>query len=359
MLFKSKFYLLFLLFLPTVSYAEEIVAYLASYRFLSSDQFFTAKALDPEKDYLTASVAPDLNPRNVKYLLRRYQTPTSLKEIYPEERWAKSIDVINYFALRPDGNDGSLQNLEESERNFSILQWMKSISDTKVFLSVAGQDKDFLPTLTHLEKRRNFIYSLYNVYKENDFDGIDIDWEFPQSEEDLEYLEVLATELREFEQDEPLELSIAINPSLGTDKSVLLLFDKINIMSYDFPARHSSYETVLQIVNDFLLRYDPPPNRINLGLPFYGRIYDLEEPNYWKDAISYRDLAKQVDYDLDLLNTDQIDGYYFNGPSTIIKKVQLAHDLKLNGVMIWEIGQDSLIPEVSLLGFIEEKINKF
>ena len=50
---------------------------------------------------------------------------------------------------------------------------------------------------------------------------------------------------------------------------------------------------------------------------------------------------------------DEAGGYYFNGPDTIAKKVKLAKERGLSGVMIWEIGQDakgkdSLLKEVAL-----------
>ena len=44
---------------------------------------------------------------------------------------------------------------------------------------------------------------------------------------------------------------------------------------------------------------------------------------------------------------DEVDGFYFNGPTTIRNKVKLAQSSGLAGVMIWETGQDCRVNAVT------------
>jgi len=38
---------------------------------------------------------------------------------------------------------------------------------------------------------------------------------------------------------------------------------------------------------------------------------------------------------------DEAGGFYYNGPVMIRKKTRLASESGLNGIMIWEVGQDT------------------
>ena len=51
---------------------------------------------------------------------------------------------------------------------------------------------------------------------------------------------------------------------------------------------------------------------------------------------------------------DEIDSLYFNGIPTIVNKTQLAKE-KLNGVMFWEISQDT-VHEMSLLRAVDQTL---
>ena len=41
------------------------------------------------------------------------------------------------------------------------------------------------------------------------------------------------------------------------------------------------------------------------------------------------------------------DGYFFNSPALITRKTRLAAELGLGGVMIWEVGQDCRVKQVT------------
>ena len=76
-----------------------------------------------------------------------------------------------------------------------------------------------------------------------------------------------------------------------------------------------------------------PPGKIVLGLPFYGR--RLGKPD---QTLSYAEILRQR---RPAATSDEVGGYSFNGPATIVRKTKFALERKLGGAMAWELGQDA------------------
>ncbi|MHA4836175.1 glycosyl hydrolase family 18 protein [Sphingopyxis sp. MSC1_008] len=124
-------------------------------------------------------------------------------------------------------------------------------------------------------------------------------------------------------------------------------FDLVNVMSYDAigpswgepGAEHSSFAMAERDLDLWLVR-GVAPDRLILGVPFYGYGFGGEKANW-----SYRDLA--ATYGKDATNADAIGDrcggcryITHNSPPTIEKKSHLAA-VKAGGVMVWELSQDT------------------
>lgn len=72
-----------------------------------------------------------------------------------------------------------------------------------------------------------------------------------------------------------------------------------------------------------------------LGLPFYGRDINTGEPK------AYYELAGSVVQSGRVRTGDQIGSVYFNSHRTLRRKIELAREGGVGGVMIWELGQDT------------------
>ena len=72
-----------------------------------------------------------------------------------------------------------------------------------------------------------------------------------------------------------------------------------------------------------------PPEKINLGVPFYGRHVENRK------AMSYNKMFLK-DKTIDLF-----EGYFLNNTESLKNKSELVKELKLSGIMIWEIEQDT------------------
>ncbi|WP_447727166.1 glycosyl hydrolase family 18 protein [Sphingomonas koreensis] len=123
-------------------------------------------------------------------------------------------------------------------------------------------------------------------------------------------------------------------------------FDLVNVMSYDAigpnwgpaGAEHSPYAMAQRDLDLWLAR-GVSPERLVLGIPFYGYGFGGEQSNW-----SYRDLAaaRPDAATRDVIGKACAGCRYIthNSPATIEAKARLAA-AKGGGVMIWELSQDS------------------
>jgi GH18 family chitinase len=123
-------------------------------------------------------------------------------------------------------------------------------------------------------------------------------------------------------------------------------FDLVNVMSYDAigpfwgsaGAEHSPLAMAQRDLDLWLAR-GVAPERLVLGVPFYGYGFGGEKANW-----SYRDLAAAHPHAAkgDVIGKACADCRYitYNGPPTIEAKARLART-KAGGIMVWELSQDS------------------
>ena len=194
---------------------------------------------------------------------------------------------------------------------------------------------------------RKLARTLLYFVRQHNLHGVDFNWEYPNGEEEWRGLHrLLKITRRVFDRhrDETgtrFSISMAYYPD-GRQEKILTEFgasahvDMAHGMAYDFgPGGHSTMELAKNVVKN-LERTGMNKSIATLGLPFYGR-------SMWKQGWrTYEDLASEHPG----LGTkgggdeDPSGEYSLNGPDTIAKKVKLAMNAGLRGVMIWELGQD-------------------
>jgi chitinase len=143
-----------------------------------------------------------------------------------------------------------------------------------------------------------------------------------------------------------LLLTVTIAAWQHLPKGAVAAVDGVQVMAYDHDKEHSTFDGAIKDVRT-LLDAGIPAKKIILGLPFYGR--DIKT----RDAETYGAIAARHHPEPAV---DQVGSMYFNGISTITRKVDHAVQMRLGGVMIWEIGQDAT-GENSLLKAVLKSIS--
>jgi len=92
---------------------------------------------------------------------------------------------------------------------------------------------------------------------------------------------------------------------------------------------------------DALILSGCQPNKIVIGLPAYGRHGKHPEivKTYSEIVDNFMATNPSPDDEV-LLSLDNHEGILFDSPIMIAEKVNLVHQKGLQGVFIWEIGQD-------------------
>jgi chitinase len=230
----------------------------------------------------------------------------------------------------------------------------------KVFVSLAGggsPDKELWKSVLLPENKSSFVRHIVDYVERNSLDGVDVDIEGS-----------LLPTLRESYNPFVIELKNAlhakgkgITAALGATRvhesitqEAIDAYDFINVMVYDKTGiwrpddigQHSPYSYAEEAIVYWTGKWKLPPERIVLGVPFYG--FDFTAP------ARYIDYSEIIAGNPALAYQDAVGMRYYNGIPTIVQKTQLARQ-KLGGVMIWEIASDTA-GDLSLLRAVDQTI---
>lgn len=182
----------------------------------------------------------------------------------------------------------------------------------KVLIAVGGWSfgtERFKTMAANRYNRQLFIFSALEFLRERNFDGLDIDWEFPRGEDKKNFVDLLK-ELRDAFDAEAKEkrlpkllLTCAVSAGAETVRGgydvapIGAHVDFINIMSYDFHGKWESKtghnaplfasagesEWRKQLSMDFGVklweRMGAPKSKLVVGLATYGRSFTLANPS--------------------------------------------------------------------------------
>lgn len=271
----------------------------------------------------------------------------------------EKLTHINLYFLNPDTSG----NFNEDFSALSLFLQEAHRHNVKVLPSIAGGGRhDYYHNLLKDEHRGKLISRLLKIVTDYGFDGIDVDLEGSDIDENYEKF---VTELAKVfhKHSKLVTAAIAVFYKDVLSDKALEQYDFVNVMSYDHtgpwrpekPGPHSTYEQAEEDLNYFLDDRKIPREKINLGVPFYGYGFGpsltsrATSMNYDEIVSAYPE-AKDED-SLDLPGGATL---YFNGSETIRRKTALAKN-KASGIMIWQLSGDAK-DEESLLNFINKEL---
>ena len=230
--------------------------------------------------------------------------------------------------------DGQLDLTRLKDAPLAKLRALKTRERMRLILCVGGWERSahFAAVAASSALRREFVHAAVRVCLDERLDGIDLDWEHPKDEAQQEAYGTLLADLNTAFKPHGLTLSVTIAAGQRLPRVAFDFVDWVQVMAYDHGGRHSTFEAAKEDVAA-LIGTGIPTRKIVLGLPFYGR-----DVNDRGRSLAYREVVAKHDPKPDV---DEIDGVYFNGPTTIGRKTAFALESKLGGVMVWEIGQDA------------------
>ncbi|KAL9030617.1 MAG: hypothetical protein Q9196_001284 [Gyalolechia fulgens] len=242
--------------------------------------------------------------------------------------------------------------------------------------------------------RATFITNLLSFMREYAFDGVDFDWEYPGAPDrgghpdDGKKFTIFLRELKDAigKQPTPYEVSFTVPTSYWYlrwfDLAAVDHVDFVNVMSYDLHGVWDSTNpigshvlahtnlTEIRLAFDLFWRNDVPANKLNLGLGFYGRSFQLSDPACYKPGcnfkggaspgactknsgtLSYKEITQIIDqkkiepyYDeenaVKYIVWDQDQWVSYDDKDTFKQKIEFANKLGLGGLLIWAIDQDT------------------
>lgn len=263
----------------------------------------------------------------------------------------------------------------------------------KVLLSLGGWgwDEQFASIVAKPEAEDRYVTSVMEIIEGGDYDGIDLDWEYPDTEAEVPGFERLTRRFRKQldaigkTKGRPMLLTMAASSNPGTLKwlgkdFLLETMDWINVMTYDFTGdwtdyaghhsplfasskepgggRRSSERTIAYLMDERGL----PADRLALGIPLYGRGFGVKEPYDSTKGVpktripggDYRNLEKlrreqgwtrRWDDETKnpwLLSPDRKAVIGYDDAESIALKTDWAVKKGLRGVFFWQVAADRL-----------------
>ncbi|MEW4566373.1 glycoside hydrolase family 18 protein [Tautonia sp. JC769] len=179
----------------------------------------------------------------------------------------------------------------------------------KVLLSLGGWgwDEQFAAIAADPDAEDRYVEAVLTLVDENDYDGIDFDWEYPDTEQEVEGFERISRRFRAGidaigrRKGRPMLLTMAASSNPGTlrwlrTEFLLEVMDWVNVMTYDFAGdwtdyaghhsplfasskvpggRRPSTEATMRYLLDERMM---PADRLAVGIPLYGRGFAVSEP---------------------------------------------------------------------------------
>jgi chitinase len=301
----------------------------------------------PVDDFVVAGYLPDYRGHIDLVAAEEHLTDVMLFSIQPE----------------PDGQVSGSDVCCLSEERFAngrAARGMTAVTGRKtqlrIFASIggAGRSQHFASIASDPERRKALIANLIQLCQTELLDGVDFDWEQPQSQDEfVSYLHLLV-EAGQALLRAQLLLSVALHPNQRLTPQLYDIVDRIHLMTYDMitstgpGSHHATLDNAKRAV-DVLVASGCPHSKIVLGIPAYARHED--NPGLVK---TYSEIVDAVvdTMDSEMASAEEIattmkriggryQGYTFDSALDVLNKVQYAKETGLKGIFFWEIGQDS------------------
>lgn len=264
-------------------------------------------------------------------------------------------DIILFGTAKFDGNgdirfvDDSGKETGEADYTKRVALLRKAIGDRKINLIVDvampyGEGNTDINSMLSDEKVDHTVESVQKLVEKYDFDGYDMDYEFPSNKQEWKQFNTFLRKMDAALGDRLL--SIAVAPwDLQFDEDVIAAIDRAEVMLYDMFTAHGYHSIFPVTANGIrkMLKGGFSAGQLDLGVPFYSR--PTNRLGYWGN---YNQYAGKLDRYTNLLYFNDFDHdgnpmtapQYINSVQMIADKTAYAVDAGLGGIMVWHMSCD-------------------
>ena len=254
-----------------------------------------------------------------------------------------------------------------------------------------GFDKQFAAIASDPKAEQRFVASVLKMVDDFDYDGIDFDWEYPDTAAEIIGFERQTRAFRAGvdaigkRKQRAMRITMAASSNAGTlswlkTDFLVETMDWINVMTYDYSGewvdyaghqsplfgssrqpgktKQSTVATLEHLLNDRQI----PPDRLALGIPLYGRGFSVAEPYASTKGVArkripgggdYTNLAKLQAQGWTRTWDDETKNPWLFAPDhsvvigyddaqSVTLKAEWARAHKLRGVFFWQIAGDRI-----------------
>lgn len=280
--------------------------------------------------------------------------------VYDSKDYAHNEKFINYLDtvtdltmfiglwIDKDGNIVCGDGMDKFEERLADVRTAIGDKDIKLYVNIYSADTDgeyFMRTSKNIAKSSAEFLTKYNL------DGVDLDWEYPDTPEDWKAYNQLTLDLHSALSPIGKKFSYATSMwNLKFTKEAMKAVDYLNVMLYDMTdsdkrGYHSTFKDHSHAI-ELLYHQGVDLSKVCLGIPYYGRD-TAENPDLcWVDYDDSGITDKWTNYVPDCNYTERntgkpgVGGVYFNGYAMTRDKTAYAIDAGIGGVMSWSMMSD-------------------
>lgn len=204
----------------------------------------------------------------------------------------------------------SFQKISFPEKIISLVNLKQQNPRLKVLAAVGGANDELSKAFSKLssseQTRKNFVNNVSSFIRRYSLDGIDIDYEFPITQQDKLNFVLLLQSLKKALKASNYILSVAVAADKWRANAIYDIpkiaqsVDLINLMSYDYhgtwnedvghhaqmyPHRDDTFyrrELNCAASASYWVAKGAPPEKLNFGIPTYGNSFVLSSPKEHK-----------------------------------------------------------------------------
>lgn len=240
----------------------------------------------------------------------------------------------------------------DSHNWVDLLQQVRtSITRPDIKIRAGITSGDWKTMCSKEEYRNAFASNIKKLIHEYQFDGVDLDFEWPLTQEECNNYSQTILKLREVIGNSAT-LTVSLHPLyFKISQEAIKAVDHISLQCYGPSPQRFPYDVYVKDA-EAALNYGITKEKLILGLPFYGAEENKQgTASYWDFVQS--NLINTPDTDEVIYNNKK---YIFNGQNTIRKKTQYVMENDIAGVMTWDLATDLPLsdPKALLKVIVEE-----